>query len=132
MNLKVGKSLTGGSVAIPGSKSHTIRALFIAALAEGESEILSPLISSDALSALATCRAFGAKIDNSGDKFIVKGFGGKPEIPDDIINVGNSGTTLRLGVMTAGLNEGCTVFTGDRQVYSLIACWPAKSIPLGG
>lgn len=116
MNLKVVKSLTGGCVVIPGSKSHTIRALFIAALAEGESQIYSPLISDDALSALEVCRAFGAEIDNYGDRFIVKGFGGNPGVPEDIINVGNSGTTLRLGVMTAGLNEGCTIFTGDRQI----------------
>lgn len=116
MNLKVKKSVTNGQVAIPGSKSHTIRALFIAALADGRSEIFNPLISDDALSALETCRAFGAQIENLGDKFIVNGFGGKPAIPDDIINVGNSGTTLRLALVTAGLNDGCTVFTGDSQI----------------
>ena len=42
MILKVNRSMTAGKVKIPGSKSHTIRALFIASLAEGVSEILNP------------------------------------------------------------------------------------------
>lgn len=116
MILKVGKSKVSGTVKIPGSKSHTIRALFIASLAGGKSVIRNPLISSDALSAVQVCRALGAEISALPEKYIVSGFDGKPQTPDDIINVGNSGTTLRFGVMTAGLNEGCSVFTGDYQI----------------
>ncbi len=116
MFLVVKKSKTCGCVRIPGSKSHTIRALFIASLAEGRSVITSPLISEDALSALAVCRAFGAGIENYGDRFVVDGVNGLPSVPENIIDVGNSGTTLRFGLMTAGLIEGCTVFTGDYQI----------------
>lgn len=116
MLLKVKKSQTHGCVKIPGSKSHTIRAVFIASLAEGQSVITNPLISEDALSAVAVCRAFGAGIENHGDRFVVNGFNGMPSVPENIIDVGNSGTTLRFGVMTAGLIEGCTVFTGDYQI----------------
>ena len=116
MVLHVEKSNTGGCVDIPGSKSHTIRALFFASLAGGRSVIRNPLISNDALSALNVCRAFGAVIESPGDRFEVKGFGGRPCIPEDIINVANSGTTLRFGLMTAGLSNGCTVFTGDYQI----------------
>ena len=116
MILRVKKSDTGGSIRIPGSKSHTIRALFIASLAGGKSEILNPLVSSDALSAVGACRAFGAEIEMLEDRFLVKGLNGKPKTPEDIINVGNSGTTLRFAVMTAGLIDGCTVFTGDYQI----------------
>ena len=116
MVLKVRKSQTGGSVRIPGSKSHTIRALFFASLAEGRSIIRSPLISGDALSALDVCRAFGAGIENYIDRFEVTGFGGKPQTPENIIDVGNSGTTLRFALMTAGLAGGSTVFTGDYQI----------------
>ena len=115
MVLRVEKSNTGGCVTIPGSKSHTIRALFFSSLAEGRSVIRNPLISNDALSALKVCKAFGAEIENLGDRFEVKGFGGTPCTPEDIIDVGNSGTTLRFGLMTAGLNDGCTIFTGDYQ-----------------
>ena len=116
MLLKVRKSETCGCVRVPGSKSHTIRALFIASLADGQSVITNPLISDDALSAVAVCRAFGAGIENHGDRFVVNGLNGQPRIPENIIDVGNSGTTLRFGLMTAGLNDGCTVFTGDYQI----------------
>ena len=116
MNLKVRKSDTSGCVKIPGSKSHTIRALFIASLAKGQSVITNPLISEDALSAVTVCRALGADIENHGNRFVVNGFNGTPSIPENIIDVGNSGTTLRFGLMTAGLLEGCTVFTGDYQI----------------
>ncbi len=116
MLLKVSKSEVKGKVRIPGSKSHTIRALFIASLADGKSELYSPLISNDALSAVAVCRAFGAEIEMLENKFVVKGFNGKPKTPDNIIDVGNSGTTLRFGVMTAALEDGCSVFTGDYQI----------------
>jgi 3-phosphoshikimate 1-carboxyvinyltransferase len=116
MKLSVTKSKVGGRVRIPGSKSHTIRALFIASLADGRSEIISPLVSSDAISAVEVCRALGARIDIQEDRYIVEGFNGMPRVSDDIIDVGNSGTTLRFGVMTAALSEGCWVFTGDRQI----------------
>jgi len=116
MLLSVNNSKTTGSVRIPGSKSHTIRALFIASLADGTSIINDPLISNDALSAVEVCKALGAKIETSDDKYVVQGFNGVPIIPADVINVGNSGTTLRFGVMTASLSEGYTVFTGDYQI----------------
>ena len=116
MIIRTKKSDTGGCIRIPGSKSHTIRALFIASLADGKSEILNPLISSDALSAVEVCRSFGAEIESLEDRFVVRGFNGKPKTPEDIVNVGNSGTTLRFGVVTAGLSAGCSVFTGDYQI----------------
>jgi len=116
MLINVTRSRTRGTVRIPGSKSHTIRALFIASLAEGRSVISHPLLSKDAFSAVEVCKAFGACIENTGDSFIIDGFGGVPAIPDDVVDVGNSGTTLRFAMMTAGLAEGWTVFTGDSQI----------------
>lgn len=116
MLLKTAKSDVSGKVRIPGSKSHTIRALYLASLSDGLSEIKNPLLSDDALSAVEVCRAFGAQITEEADKFTVKGFGSRPEAPQDVIDVGNSGTTLRFGVMTAALGDGCSVFTGDYQI----------------
>jgi 3-phosphoshikimate 1-carboxyvinyltransferase len=116
MQLKVRKSNVGGEVTIPGSKSHTIRALFIAGLAEGISEIYNPLVSSDALSAMEVCKALGAEITHEENRFIVKGFGGTPQTPVDVVDVGNSGTTINFAVATAALGEGCSVFTGDYQI----------------
>jgi len=116
MILKVKKSKVNGNIKIPGSKSHTIRALFMASLAKGQSKICNPLISSDALSAVEVCKALGAKIDLKDNEFVVKGFSGSPCTPADVINVGNSGTTLRIGLYLAALGEGYSVFTGDYQV----------------
>ncbi len=116
MILKVKKSQTHGSIMIPGSKSHTIRALFIASLAGGTSVIVNPLISKDTLSAINVCRSFGIKFESGEDRFIVHGFNGVPCVPEDVVDVGNSGTTLRFAMMTAGLIDGCTVFTGDYQI----------------
>lgn len=116
MQLKVNKSQILGRVYIPGSKSHTIRALFIATLAGGESVIANPLVSSDALSAVDACRALGASITPEKGRFIVNGTNGSPAVPEDIINVGNSGTTLRFGVVSAALADGWSFFTGDYQI----------------
>ncbi|PYG86671.1 3-phosphoshikimate 1-carboxyvinyltransferase [Ruminiclostridium sufflavum DSM 19573] len=116
MILKAFQSDVNGMISIPGSKSHTIRALFFAALADGKSEIRNPLVSSDSNSAVNLCKAFGASYDWDNNCYIAKGVGGNPGIPEDVIDVGNSGTSLRLGMMTAALVQGCTVFTGDYQI----------------
>ena len=106
----------GGTVVIPGSKSHTIRALFFASLAQGESIIRAPLLSNDAIAAVGACRAFGAEISEEPGLFRVKGFGGRPALPADIVDVGNSGTTMNFAIGTAALVQGTTVLTGDAQI----------------
>jgi 3-phosphoshikimate 1-carboxyvinyltransferase len=116
MKLKVKNSKMAGRIRIPGSKSHTIRALFISSLADGKSEIKNPLVSDDANSAADVCRALGARVEFEENKFIVYGFNKVPNIPEDVINVGNSGTTLRFAVASAALGDGCSVFTGDYQI----------------
>ncbi len=120
MKLKVNKSVLRGAVAIPGSKSHTIRAVALAALAEGESEILAPLDSADTRAAVDCYRRLGAKID-TGDNYAwrVIGTGGKLQAPAETIDVANSGTTLRIGMGSAALlTEGEAVLTGDAQIRS--------------
>lgn len=119
MRLIVEKSSLSGSVVIPGSKSHTIRAVTIAALAEGESTIRNPLISSDTVSAVECYRAFGAEIDTgSSDVWKVRGTGGQIIVPEKSIDVGNSGTTLRVAVGTAAVSDGSSsiTLTGDEQI----------------
>ena len=84
-----------GEVTIPGSKSHTIRAVAIASLAEGESELRAPLVSEDTQAAVEAYRALGAEIETAPDAWSVRGFAGHVHIPDDVIDVRNSGVTLR-------------------------------------
>lgn len=115
MELRVQKSNLAGTVAIPGSKSHTIRALVIASLAEGKSVLRRPLVSADAEAAVRVCRALGAQIE-LGEDWIVTGVAGQPAVPDNVVDVGNSGTTLYVCAATAALADGFTVFTGDEQI----------------
>jgi 3-phosphoshikimate 1-carboxyvinyltransferase len=121
MQLIAGKSRLKGSVTIPASKSHTIRAVAIASLAEGTSNIRNPLSSGDTLSATDCYRALGAKIDTSDSAcWIVTGVAGLVRAPKETIDVGNSGTTLRLAMGSAALAlPGQTItFTGDQQTQS--------------
>ncbi len=118
MDFVLEKSALNGEVRIPGSKSHTIRAVAIAALAEGTSHILSPLDSADAHAARRVYRQFGACIDELDAEWRVQGFGGSPGTPADIIDVRNSGTTMRMALGSAALmpGGGLAVLTGDDQV----------------
>ena len=117
MKFKVKKSTISGTVEIPGSKSHSIRSFFFASFADGRSVIRKPLLSNDTRSAITTCRQFGANINQDSEgNYIVDGFAGKPVIPDNVIDVGNSGTTLRIALSTAALLDGSAVFTGDEQI----------------
>ena len=121
MKLIVEKSRLKGTVAIPGSKSHTIRAVAIAALAEGQSLIRDPLDSSDTQAAVACYRALGAAIDTSDPKcWKVSGTGGTISTPEGIIDVGNSGTTLRVAMGSAALaaSDQSVSFTGDEQIQT--------------
>lgn len=118
MRLLVRKSRLSGTVTIPASKSHTIRAVAIAALAQGQSRIRNPLVSQDTQSAVSCYRALGALLDTSRpDVWCVDGSGGRIAMPDEVIDVGNSGTTLRIAMGSAALTPpGNTItLTGDHQ-----------------
>ena len=117
--LTVEKSHLNGEVRIPPSKSHTIRAVAIGSLARGTSRILNPLVSSDTLSAVKAYRAFGADISeirNPQSEIEWTVNGGRPKTPEDVIDAGNSGTTLYIAMGAAALVDGYTVFTGDHQI----------------
>ncbi|MCU0916392.1 MAG: 3-phosphoshikimate 1-carboxyvinyltransferase, partial [Planctomycetes bacterium] len=121
MQLVSRKSRLQGTVSIPASKSHTIRAVALAALARGQSLIRTPLASADAASAVSTYRALGAVIDTSDpDLWKVTGTGGRITPPAPPIDVGNSGTTLNIALGSASLTgQGETItFVGDHQTQS--------------
>lgn len=115
MLLIASPSQLNGAVDIPGSKSHTIRAVALAALAEGTSTIRQPLHSADTAAAFRCFRALGAEIE-AGDCWRVTGVGGQVQTPEDIVDVANSGTTLYVAMVAAALGSGATVFTGDEQI----------------
>jgi 3-phosphoshikimate 1-carboxyvinyltransferase len=109
------KSTLRGEALIPASKSHTIRAVTFSTLAHGKSIIHHPLVSSDCLAAAGAGRMFGARVD-LGDSWEVGGVSGVPHIPENVVDVKNSGTTINFFMGTASLVEGITVLTGDEQI----------------
>lgn len=116
MRLSILKSRLSGSVEIPGSKSHTVRAVAIGSLASGKSIIRKPLVATDTLSSVNAYRALGADIEINEGEWMVRGFGGVPGEPKGPIDVGNSGTTLYIAAGSAALGEHTYQFTGDAQI----------------
>lgn len=117
MKLLVRKSTLRGAVRIPGSKSHTIRAVAIAAMARGESRIREPLYSRDADAAVWAYRALGIHIEQDGAVWRVRGAGGEFRAPNGEIDVANSGTTLNIVMGSCALlRQGKAVLTGDEQI----------------
>lgn len=105
-----------GSIAVPSSKSQSIRALLFAALAKGESRIYGLLDSPDVEAMRQLCLAFGADIRLEGKTTIVRGVAGHLATPQNVIDVGNSGLVLRFTTALAALTPGYTVITGDASI----------------
>ena len=107
-----------GVVPVPGDKSITHRALMLAALAEGKSEVRSFRMGADNRSTASALRALGVLVEEPAqDTLIVHGVGlhglSEPKTP---IDCGNSGTSMRL---FAGLLVGQTfrsVLVGDESL----------------
>ena len=97
-------------------KSHTMRALLFASMASGQSIIRNALSSPDVEAMINACRQLGAQITCYTDYIEIQGVAGKPKIPDDVINAGNSGQVLRFVACIAALTASYTVITGDHSV----------------
>ncbi len=118
------KSLQGVLSSIPGDKSITHRAIIMASLAEGESEIVGSLSSEDCKRTLLAFQQMGVSIDKDkdSDSLYVQGQGFSSLVePSDVIDCGNSGTTLRLltGILAGQFRAGHvfhTVLTGDASL----------------
>ena len=105
-----------GRVRAPGDKSISHRALILATLAEGESEIEGLLEGDDVLATARAMRAFGAELAQVGPgAWRVKGSGGFQE-PQDVIDFGNSGTGVRLAMGAAAGFPIAATFTGDASL----------------
>lgn len=136
---RVGQGQFSGLIRVPPSKSHTIRALIIASLANGVSEIRYPLDSLDISSCVNACRVLGAEITekrsteplcpnppaSDGTKlcaYTVKGNAGfkdaivAVEKGEGFFDVGNSGTTLFFAMAAAAISPQKFRITGDEQI----------------
>jgi 3-phosphoshikimate 1-carboxyvinyltransferase len=105
-----------GNVKAPPSKSYTHRAFLMAFLADGVSTIKDPLYSEDTLASLNSCKALGSNVNQFEDNCEITGVKGTPETPENVLDLKNSGTTLRIITSVASLAKGYTVLTGDESL----------------
>lgn len=110
-----------GKIRVPGDKSISHRALMLGALASGETQIQGLLLGEDPRSTASCFRAMGAEISPLNTELVqVKGIGlGQLQEPVDILDAGNSGTTIRLmlGILASHPGRFFTV-TGDSSLRS--------------
>ncbi|MCR4443022.1 MAG: 3-phosphoshikimate 1-carboxyvinyltransferase [Peptococcaceae bacterium] len=107
----------GGTIRVPGDKSISHRAVMLGALAEGTTEIEGFLFGKDCLSTVRCFRSLGVQVGVKDGLVTVRGKGlyGLRE-PASVLNVGNSGTTIRL---LSGILAGqpfTSVLTGDGSI----------------
>jgi len=114
MIASVERSQVSGTVTVPPSKSYTHRAIAISALGPGDL-VARPLLSADTRATISASEALGAQIEEHGAELSVIGVRGKPSTPDNVIDVENSGTTLRIMSAVAALTDGA-VLTGDASI----------------
>lgn len=111
-------------VQVPGSKSITNRALLVAALADGESELTGALYSDDTKYMAEALNVLGVVVesDEANERFIVHGGGGTFTAESADLFIGNSGTTARF--LTAALPLG-------RGTYRLDGVPRMRQRPIG-
>lgn len=107
-----------GEVTVPGDKSISHRAAIIGALAEGDTLITGFLEGADCLNTLSCLEAAGVEIMREGrGSFRVRGLGiGNWKEPEDVLDCGNSGTTMRLLAGALVAQRGLFVLTGDASL----------------
>ena len=110
-----------GCIRVPGDKSISHRALMLGAIAQGETQIEGLLLGEDPRSTASCFQAMGAQISQLNTELVrVQGIGlGQLQEPIDVLNAGNSGTTLRLmlGLLASHPGRFFTV-TGDSSLRS--------------
>jgi len=107
-----------GEAEVPGDKSVSHRAALLGALAEGVSEVQGYLEAEDCLRTIAAVQALGAEVTRKGPghyRIAGGGLRGLSE-PADVIDCGNSGTSVRLLAGVLAAQPFCTILTGDASL----------------
>lgn len=116
MRCRIKPSKIAGDILIPPSKSETMRAIIFGAMANGVSTISNILQSPDTYAMIEGVKAFGVKVTKEGSSLQIHGVGGKPLLPDKVIDVGNSGLALRFLMALSALVDGEVKITGDESI----------------
>lgn len=104
------------TVGVPGSKSYTQRALVVACLAGGKSNLSNALISDDTRYIVEALRFLGAEIIISGTDVAVTGTDGRIRNPGRAILLGNNGTALRFLTTLVALGKGEYILDGNSRL----------------
>jgi len=107
-----------GTASVPGDKSVSHRVALLGALADGLTEVQGFLEGEDCLGTLKAVQALGAEVARKGPgHYVIQGAGleGLSE-PGDVVDCGNSGTTVRLLVGVLAGQPFATVLTGDESL----------------
>lgn len=106
-----------GEIIVPGDKSISHRSIMLGSLAKGTTTVKGLLRGEDNMSTLKAFKSMGIETFDDGETLTIhgKGLHGLSE-PTDVIDCGNSGTTIRLicGVLAA--QDFFTVLTGDQYL----------------
>ncbi|MGO0122431.1 3-phosphoshikimate 1-carboxyvinyltransferase [Desulfothermobacter acidiphilus] len=118
MELRVSPSArVAGTIQVPGDKSISHRALLLGALAEGETIVENFLRGEDCLATLRCLRQLGVDIEDQDEQLRIKGQGlGQLQEPAEVLDAGNSGTTMRLLLGVLAANPVFAVLTGDASL----------------
>lgn len=111
------KNSLNGTITIPGDKSISHRAVMFGSISKGETIVKGFLTGDDCMSTISCFRNLGVDIKINNDTVIIKGNGLDGLVkPKDILDVGNSGTTIRLisGILSAQ-PFSCKI-TGDSSI----------------
>lgn len=106
-----------GTIRVPGDKSVSHRAVMFGSIAGGVTTVENFLPGEDCLSTISCFRKLGVSIQQDGTKVTVNGVGldGLQE-PDGILDVGNSGTTIRLMMGILAGRPFHSVLIGDQSI----------------
>jgi len=99
---------------VPGDKSISHRAAMLGAIARGTTHIAGFLRAEDCLATLRCLRALGASVDERGNDLEIEGTPFRE--PEEILDVGNSGTTIRLLAGLLAAHPFHSVLTGDASI----------------
>jgi 3-phosphoshikimate 1-carboxyvinyltransferase len=106
-----------GTLNIPGDKSISHRAVMLASLADGTSHISGFLNSADCLATLHAFTQMGVSYNETGDQLSIQGVGLHGlKAPKQCLDVGNSGTSMRLlaGILAGQIFD--SELTGDESL----------------
>src|SRR6266850_842857 len=102
-------------IELPGSKSYSNRALLVAALARGRSEITRALFSDDTRYMQGALAALGVRVraDEPSQSFVVDGVDGRFPVSQATLEIGNAGTAARFLTAAVALGHGTFVIDGS-------------------